>query len=250
MARDCYSQDFSKYEPNIVPNKRNPHKLYCTVTKQYLNKIPKEIEQHIKGKHYLHCLKEKQQKEAKKQEIDARKAKKDANKESGSGSEESGEAESGFDDDAIPDVSAKEDRESGEGESEESGEGEDEIMEEEDDSEISMHEELEPWDSNDPDSEEEPAPKIDKKKETVEKKEEKSLKKGEKPLKKEEYGLKKTEEPRRNKKDKEVDENLRILKELAGLAQDDDDDVMPEEEEKDEGYFYFSLYFIFVFVVD
>jgi hypothetical protein len=47
-----YSLDYSQYQPYIVPHKSNPYKLYCTITKQELNKIPKEVENHFTGKRF------------------------------------------------------------------------------------------------------------------------------------------------------------------------------------------------------
>jgi len=32
-AKDWYSYDFSKYEPHIVKNSKNPKQLYCKLTK-------------------------------------------------------------------------------------------------------------------------------------------------------------------------------------------------------------------------
>lgn len=51
-AKNWYTFDFSKYEPDIVQNKDNDKLLYCTITKQSLNKIPTEVEKHINGKHF------------------------------------------------------------------------------------------------------------------------------------------------------------------------------------------------------
>ena len=47
--------DFSKYEKlGIVPHKRTPKtRLYCTVTKQPLNKLEEEVENHIQGRRYV-----------------------------------------------------------------------------------------------------------------------------------------------------------------------------------------------------
>lgn len=52
-AMEWYTYDYTKFLPEIVPHKSNPHKLYCTITKQELNKIPKEVEKHIQGKRFL-----------------------------------------------------------------------------------------------------------------------------------------------------------------------------------------------------
>ncbi len=50
--KDWYSYDFSVFFPAIVPNRRNDKKLFCTVTKQTLNRIPEEVERHVKGKKF------------------------------------------------------------------------------------------------------------------------------------------------------------------------------------------------------
>jgi hypothetical protein len=47
--------DYSQYEPYIVPT-RNSHQLWCKLTKQYINKIPHEIEAHLKGRRYQVAL--------------------------------------------------------------------------------------------------------------------------------------------------------------------------------------------------
>lgn len=39
-AKEWYSIDYSKYLPYIVPHKSDNRKLYCTLTKYILNKIP------------------------------------------------------------------------------------------------------------------------------------------------------------------------------------------------------------------
>ncbi len=51
-ALEWYSHDFSQYLPYIVPHKEESHKLFCTLTKQVLNKIPKEVEKHVSGKRF------------------------------------------------------------------------------------------------------------------------------------------------------------------------------------------------------
>jgi hypothetical protein len=51
-AKLWYSQDFKRYEPYIVAHKKEPKLLYCTLTKKKLNKIPEEIEAHVKGKRF------------------------------------------------------------------------------------------------------------------------------------------------------------------------------------------------------
>jgi len=49
MAKECYSMDYTKYEPHIVPHKSNNKKLFCKVTKLEINKIPAQVENHVNG---------------------------------------------------------------------------------------------------------------------------------------------------------------------------------------------------------
>ncbi|CAN0409236.1 unnamed protein product [Ectocarpus sp. 12 AP-2014] len=50
--REWYNADFSKYEPFVVAHKTNPKLLFCTLTRMELNRIPKEVEDHVNGKRY------------------------------------------------------------------------------------------------------------------------------------------------------------------------------------------------------
>jgi hypothetical protein len=52
-ALKWYTHDYTQYQPDIMPHKTDPHKLFCTVTKQELNKIPEEVEKHINGKRFF-----------------------------------------------------------------------------------------------------------------------------------------------------------------------------------------------------
>lgn len=52
-ALEWYKYDYSPFLPYIVPHKSNNKKLFCTLTKQELNKIPKEVEKHVNGKRFL-----------------------------------------------------------------------------------------------------------------------------------------------------------------------------------------------------
>jgi len=56
-ACDWYSRDYSKYLPWIIEHKSDRTKLFCTVTRMPLNKIPGEIEKHVKGKKFLRLQK-------------------------------------------------------------------------------------------------------------------------------------------------------------------------------------------------
>ena len=49
-ARSAY--DFAQHEPHIVPNKRDPRKMFCHRTKLHLNKVPEEVELHVKGRRF------------------------------------------------------------------------------------------------------------------------------------------------------------------------------------------------------
>ena len=50
--------DFKKHEPWIVEHKKNPHLLYCTLTKQPVTKQERAVEGHINGKKYKRLLAE------------------------------------------------------------------------------------------------------------------------------------------------------------------------------------------------
>ncbi|RLN92142.1 hypothetical protein BBJ28_00014911 [Nothophytophthora sp. Chile5] len=51
-ARDWYCHDYSQYEPYIVPHRRLTKSLFCNVTGTILNRIPDEVEKHVRGKKY------------------------------------------------------------------------------------------------------------------------------------------------------------------------------------------------------
>jgi hypothetical protein len=51
-SKEWYSHDFSKYEPFIIPSIKHPKRLYCTITKKDLNKIPFQVERHWNGKKF------------------------------------------------------------------------------------------------------------------------------------------------------------------------------------------------------
>jgi len=70
MQKECYTLDFTKYEPYIVPTRSWPKKMYCTVTKKLLNKDPQEIELHLNGKSFKNKLKVKEEKAKKKKKKD------------------------------------------------------------------------------------------------------------------------------------------------------------------------------------
>lgn len=52
-AKEWYSYDFTKHLPYIIPHKSNDKKLFCTLTRHEINKIPETIEKHCNGKKFL-----------------------------------------------------------------------------------------------------------------------------------------------------------------------------------------------------
>ena len=51
--------DYAQYEPYLVPHRHNPkHQLYCTLTKCYVNRQPKEVLAHVEGRRYRAALAE------------------------------------------------------------------------------------------------------------------------------------------------------------------------------------------------
>ena len=57
-----YAADYSDYLPWITPHRRNPLKLYCTLTRKELNKIPNEVSKHVRGKKFIRLKKAAQEK--------------------------------------------------------------------------------------------------------------------------------------------------------------------------------------------
>jgi Surfeit locus protein 2 (SURF2) len=51
-AKEWYNCDFSEFLPHIVPDRKNPMKLFCKLTKLSLNKIPEEVRKHVGGKKF------------------------------------------------------------------------------------------------------------------------------------------------------------------------------------------------------
>jgi len=72
-----YSQDFAKYEPLIIQSTKHPKKLYCTITKLEINKIPSVVENHINGKKFKSMLQRKNHRDEKKKELDGKRKLKD-----------------------------------------------------------------------------------------------------------------------------------------------------------------------------
>lgn len=57
-AKERSQYDFAMHEPWIVAHKKNPHLLYCTLTKKPVTKQAKAVEGHINGKKYKRLLAE------------------------------------------------------------------------------------------------------------------------------------------------------------------------------------------------
>lgn len=57
---DRYKADFSQYEPHIVPHKSNPKLLFCKLTQLEINRIPVQVEAHVKGKRFQNRKQEKE----------------------------------------------------------------------------------------------------------------------------------------------------------------------------------------------
>ena len=50
--KEWYSYDYSQFAPLIVESSEDSKKLFCTLTKQQLNKIPEEVRKHVDGKRF------------------------------------------------------------------------------------------------------------------------------------------------------------------------------------------------------
>mmetsp|Transcript_5423 Transcript_5423/g.7621 ORF Transcript_5423/g.7621 Transcript_5423/m.7621 type:complete len:241 (-) Transcript_5423:45-767(-) len=55
-ALEWYQHDFNQYQPWIIPHKRHPKRLFCTLTRRDINKIPAEVQAHVNGKKYKLAL--------------------------------------------------------------------------------------------------------------------------------------------------------------------------------------------------
>jgi Surfeit locus protein 2 (SURF2) len=67
-AKEWYNHDFSEFLPHIVPDRKNPMKLFCKLTKLSLNKIPEEVRKHVSGKKFQRLKAEFESKKQKKTE--------------------------------------------------------------------------------------------------------------------------------------------------------------------------------------
>jgi len=72
-ACEWYNRDYSQYLPWIIEHKSDRTKLFCTVTRMPLNKIPGEIDKHVLGKKFLRLQKAAEEKQ---KGLDAKSAKK------------------------------------------------------------------------------------------------------------------------------------------------------------------------------
>ena len=52
-AQEWYTHDYTQYLPLIIEHRSDKTKLFCTLTRLQLNKIPAEIKKHVKGKKFL-----------------------------------------------------------------------------------------------------------------------------------------------------------------------------------------------------
>ena len=50
--KEWYQHDYSKYEPYVTAHIKDARKLYCTLTKHPLNKVPKQIDNHVNSKKF------------------------------------------------------------------------------------------------------------------------------------------------------------------------------------------------------
>jgi hypothetical protein len=73
-AREWYTRDYSQYLPWVIEHKSDPTKLFCTVTRMVLNKIPTEVEKHVNGKRFLRLKKDAEDKKKGLDEASRRKA--------------------------------------------------------------------------------------------------------------------------------------------------------------------------------
>ena len=62
-ALEWYSRDYSQYLPWIIAHKNDHTKLFCTLTRIPLNKIPGEVEKHVNGKNFLRLQKKFEEKQ-------------------------------------------------------------------------------------------------------------------------------------------------------------------------------------------
>ena len=52
-AQEWYTHDYTQYLPLIIEHRTDKTKLFCTLTRLQLNKIPAEIQKHVNGKKFL-----------------------------------------------------------------------------------------------------------------------------------------------------------------------------------------------------
>ena len=64
--------DFAQHAPHIVQHKTDPRKLFCHRTKLHLNKVPAEVEVHVKGRRFRARLQEWEEKQKRRADKAAR----------------------------------------------------------------------------------------------------------------------------------------------------------------------------------
>ena len=64
--------NFAQHEPHIVQNRRDPRSLFCHRTKLHLNKVPEEVEIHVKGRRFRARLQEWEEKQVRRSALAAR----------------------------------------------------------------------------------------------------------------------------------------------------------------------------------
>ena len=69
-AKDWYKQDYFKYLPYIVADKKSERHLFCRLTRTTLNKIPKEVEKHVNGQRFMRLKESYESREAKRGQED------------------------------------------------------------------------------------------------------------------------------------------------------------------------------------
>ena len=69
-AKEWYTQDYSKYLPFIIPDKKDDHRLFCKLTRLKLNKIPKEVEKHVNGQRFKRLKESYEARESRRQQGD------------------------------------------------------------------------------------------------------------------------------------------------------------------------------------
>lgn len=64
ICKNLSEYDFTQHEPYLVPHKRDPHLLWCTLTSRPVSRQPKAVEGHVSGKRFKRLLAEEKSKSA------------------------------------------------------------------------------------------------------------------------------------------------------------------------------------------